>query len=147
MEVKKTDCSLCAPPYCCDVIYVHVGKLMLHRSYITLFRVRGRFFREQRNAPVRLDSSSDVSMTWHSQRDFVSRPSGRLWGRRHACLILLTCSDCVCLVIFPWVLCSYHGWVGCNRGAQCERQTYLNLLFYLLYVSLAASGWIFIPNQ
>lgn len=33
-------------------------------------------------------------------------------AERHACLMLLTCTDSVYLIIFPWFLCFYLGWVN-----------------------------------
>lgn len=33
-------------------------------------------------------------------------------AERHACPMLLTCTDSVYLIIFPWFLCFYLGWVS-----------------------------------
>ena len=49
----------------------------------------------------------------------------------------------LCHFSLSFVLLSWVSRLQSRFDAQCERQTFLNLLSYLLYVSWAASGWIF----
>lgn len=64
---------------------------------------------------VRDMSNRHVSVTLHVRRSFVLHTASYASGcisERCACLIVLTCSDCIYFGIFPWCFCFYNGWVG-----------------------------------
>lgn len=66
-----------------------------------------------------LDSTGHDLVTWAcallicSILHKTSYPTGNVYEVEcHACLMLLTCLDCVYFLISPWCLCFCCGWVG-----------------------------------